>query len=93
MQREEQWDHTEGRWRLRREKGQLVQPLWGEAAVGAGEPYTRCGSYQGQRGCEGRSASPICIFCPRGCGAGHGLGGPGWKQESPRGELRLATLR
>lgn len=38
------------------------------------------------------SASPVCIFCPRGCGAGHGLGGPGWKQESPRGERRLATL-
>lgn len=62
MQREEQWDHTEGRWRLRREKGQLVQPLWGEAAVGAGEPYTRCGSYQGQRGCEGRECQSDLYF-------------------------------
>lgn len=69
MQRGEQWDHTEGRWRLHREKGQLVQPLRGEAArkqrgggTGRGEPYTRCGSYQGWRGCEGRECQSGLYF-------------------------------
>lgn len=34
----------------------------GGAAVGAGEPYTRCGSYQGQRGCEGRECQSDLYF-------------------------------